>query len=403
VKTSRWKRVAAFLLGSVVLATLAAGAAVLWYLRSVRPVADGAVELAGLGGPVEVWRDSLGVPHVWARGAEDLLFAQGYVHAQDRLWQLELFRRVAEGRLSEVMGEQLVETDRLLRTIGLWRAAIAQESALSAESRQLLEAYAAGINAFLRTRTSALPPELVALEIDPEPWTVRHSLAIEKIMAWDLSLYGGAAALLRVAPQLDSTRLRWFGEAYPPWGPTIIEAELPELPEAAAALLEAASITRASNAWVIGGSRTISGKPILANDMHLALRAPSLWYLMALHGGGFDVAGMTLPGVPFVIAGHNRAIAWGFTNAMVDDVDFFAERVDPSDSARYITPTGSEPFAVHAETLHVKGQSAPVVFTVRSTRHGPVMTDGVWRRGGEPIAMRWAAHEPSRSLEGIPH
>jgi penicillin amidase len=333
---------------------------------------------------------------------EDLLFAQGYVHAQERLWQMELFRRVAQGRLAEVLGSGLTSTDRFLRTIGLWRAAGAQEAALSAESRRMLEAYVAGVNAWLRRRSGARPPELMALRIEPEPWTVRHSLALEKIMAWDLSLYGGAAALTKAASRLDSAKLRLYEEAYPDWGPTILEAQIPEIPAVAAALLDAGSMTRASNAWVIGGARTRSGKPILANDMHLALRAPSLWYLMALHGGGYDVAGMTLPGVPFVVAGHNRAIAWGYTNAMLDDVDFFLERFDPSDSTRYLTPTGSEPFVVVQETLLVKGVDQPEVFTVRSSRHGPLLPDLRTRQSREAVAMRWAAHDPSNTLQSIP-
>lgn len=404
------------LLGAIMLGVLIASAL---YLRRVRPDWAGAVELDGLQRPVEVWRDSLAVPHVWAENAEDLFFAQGFLHAQDRLWQMELFRRVAQGRLSEVLGKDLVAADRFLRTIGLWRAAAAQEATLTPESRRLLEAYAAGVNARLRQRSHALPPELLLLRIEPEPWTVRHTLAIEKIMAWDLALYERAAQLTRVASQLDSSRLRLFHEAFPDWGPMILEtaaprtgpamrppaasptvAVVPSIPHLAAVLLDAASMTRASNAWVVDGTRTASGKPILANDMHLALRAPSIWYLMALHGGDFDVAGVTLPGAPFVVTGHNRASAWGFTNAMVDDVDFFLERPDPRDSTRYQTPWGSEPFVAVQETLQVKGESAPEVFTVRSTRHGPVLPD-VGDRGGEVVAMQWAGHEPSGTLEAI--
>jgi penicillin amidase len=392
------KRFAAILLAGVAALLLIALGLGDRYLRSARPMAEGSVALVGLGDEVEVWRDSLGVPHVWAQSSHDLLFTQGYVHAQDRLWQMELFRRVAAGRLAEVMGAGLVSTDRFLRIIGLWRAAAAQEAALAPESRQQLEAYAAGVNAWLSTRRGALPPELLALRIEPEPWTVQHSLAIEKIMAWDLALYGGAVALSRVASSLDSATLRFFEEAYPDWGPTIVE-RIPEIPLAAAELLDAVSVTRASNAWVIGGSRTRSGKPILANDMHLALRAPSLWYLMALHGGGFDVAGMTLPGVPYVVAGHNRAIAWGYTNAMLDDVDFFVERLDPSDNTRYLTPAGTEAFTIVTESLRVKGQRDPVVFEVRWSRHGPILPDV--RAGEGPVAMRWVAHDVSTSLEGV--
>jgi penicillin amidase len=171
-------------------------------------------------------------------------------------------------------------------------------------------------------------------------------------------------------------------------------------PAAAVALLEAGSAARASNAWVIGGARTRSGRPILANDMHLALRAPSLWYLAALHAPGFDVVGMTLPGAPYVVAGHNRAIAWGFTNAMVDDVDLFLEEVDPADSTRYRTPDGSAPFQVLSDTIRVRGAD-PVVLRWRHTRHGPVISDAQPRLGGMPVALRWASQDRARPLSAI--
>ncbi len=396
------KRITGIVVLVLVSVVMIGGIGSVWYVRTARPATEGTIELAGLTAEVEVWRDALSVPHVWASSEKDLLFAQGFLHAQERLWQMELFRRVAQGRLAEVLGSGLVSTDRFLRTIGLWRAAGAQEATLSAESRRRLEAYAAGVNAWLGERPGALPPELLALRIEPEPWTVRHSLALEKIMAWDLSLYPGAAALTRAASRLDSAKLRLFQEAYPSWGPTILEATIPEAPAMAAALLDAGSMTRASNAWVVGGSRTRSGKPILANDMHLSLRAPSLWYLMALHGGGYDVAGMTLPGVPFVVAGHNRAVAWGYTNAMLDDVDFFLERVDPSDSMRYLTPTGSARFVIVPETLRVKGIEKAEVFTVRLSRHGPVLPELSARKGQDVVAMRWAAQDPSYTLDAIP-
>src|SRR5207253_1972314 len=156
----------------------------------------------------------------------------------------------------------------------------------------------------------------------------------------------------------------------------------------------------ASNAWVIGGQYTRSGKPILANDMHLALRVPSVWYLMALHGGGYDVAGMTIPGAPGVAAGHNRAIAWGFTNAMLDDTDFFIEKLDPKDSTRYLTPSGSEPFAAVQETIQVRG-AAPAVITIRFTRHGPIINPAEKRAGKELLAVHWAAADPSHTTMAV--
>ena len=167
-------------------------------------------------------------------------------------------------------------------------------------------------------------------------------------------------------------------------------------------LLESMNARMASNAWVIGGERTASGKPILANDMHLPLRAPGIWYLVGLHGGGYDVAGMSIPGTPFVVVGHNRAVAWGFTNAMVDDVDLFVERMDPHDTTRYLTPAGSEPFVVYHDTIRVKGSDDVVVQRVRWTRHGPVISDVTAGLGDAPVAMRWVAHDPAHTIGAVP-
>ncbi len=372
----------------------------IWFVKRAKPDYDAVVSGAPVQSAVDVARDSAGVPHVWAANIEDMLFAQGYVHAQERLWQMELFRRVAEGRLSEVIGEQLLDTDKFLRTLGIWQAAEINERQLAPAQRRQLEAYVNGVNHWLQTHSGPLPPEFVTLRIQPEPWTMRHSLAIEKIMSWDLTVYESAANLTRAMQRVDSTKARFLMPGDPPWGTTIIEAAaVPQMPAAAALLLDALSVTRASNAWVIGGARTKSGRPILANDMHLLLRQPGVWYLMALHAPGIDVVGMTIPGVPHVIAGHNKAVAWGFTNVMMDDIDLFVEQVDPHDSTRYLTPSGSEPFGLRTEQVRVKGRDTAVVFTVRTTRHGPVMSDVDLRMGGgRVVAVQWAALDSSRSF-----
>jgi penicillin amidase len=375
------------------------------YLRSAEPDYSRDRAVSGLAGAVEIWRDSVGVPHIWASSAEDLFFAQGYVHAQDRLWQMELLRRVAEGRLAEVMGAELLDTDRFLRTVGLGRAARAAAATLDPEHRIWLESYAAGVNAWLDGRRGALPPEFLALRIRPARWEVEHSLMLEKIMAWDLAAYQRGLDLARAGRRLAPERAAYLAPDYPEWGAHILEGTAsplpPAVPPVAAALLDALSITRASNSWVIGGEYTLSGKPILANDMHLALTSPSLWYLAALHGGGFEVAGMTLPGAPFVVAGHNRAIAWGLTNANVDDVDFFIERPDPADSTRYLTPEGSLPFEVLVDTIRVRGAKEPVYFPIRMTRQGPILNGVVGGAGDELLALRWVGHDPSRTWQAM--
>ncbi len=397
----------------VVLMLLVLGGGMLW-LRSASPTTAGTVQVRGLNAPVEIRRDSLGVPHIWAGSTRDLLFAQGFAHAQDRLWQLELLRRGAEGRLAEVFGPDYVDTDRFLRGIGIWWAAGRAERELEPRVRRWLEAYAAGVNAGVASRSGALPPEFILLRTEPGIWTVRHTLAVEKLMAWDLALYGTSRNMARAAERLGEERARRLLPGEQSSRATIlVGAAPPRVPAPAALLLEAASIARASNSWVIGGEHTRSGAPILANDTHLRLQAPSLWYLVGLHADAsppaastdgapaIDAVGMSLPGAPLVVLGRNRAVAWGFTNAMVDDLDFFLERTDPADSTRYLTPAGSEPFIVVTDTIHAKGAERPVVFRQRFTRHGPVLSDVDDGFGERVISFRWVAHDPSPTFQAL--
>jgi penicillin amidase len=384
--------------------------------------------LPGLSGAVEVWRDSLAVPHIWAASEPDLLRALGYVHAQERLWQMEMFRRVADGSLAEILGAGLVDSDRFLRTLGMGRAAALGEQRLDPATRALLEAYAAGVNTWIQDHAGALPPEFVALRFRPEPWTIRNSISVAKLMAWDLADWSVGLDLQRAVDAVGPELAAELAPRYPAWGATIIPGggpdtvgpapdvdaaavieesasparppmrrlgmALPSIPEPARELLEAGSISRASNSWVVDGSRTRSGRPLLANDPHLSLRAPSLWMIAALHGGETEVVGGTIPGIPGVVLGHTRGVSWGFTNAMVDDVDFFVETIDPEDPSRYLTPRGWAPLEVREDTILVK-DADPVVHTVRATRNGPLLSDVEARAGDRVLSMRWTSAEPS--------
>ena len=382
----------------VVLAVLAAV-----HVRSALPDTEGTLRVVGLAEPVEVHRDEYGIPHVWARSIEDATFAQGFLHAQDRLWQMELVRRAVQGRLAEVMGEAALDTDRFMRRLGLWNAALAARDALDEEERRLMAAYAAGVNAAREAHSGALPPEFIALRYEPEPWAPVDVLAVVKMMSFTLSSYSEAVAVARATARLGPDRVRHLFPAFPDWGELILPPSPDEPPPLAAALVDAFSIAAASNSWVVSGAHTRSGKPILANDPHLGLQAPSLWYTMAIHAPGprgLDVAGVTIPGAPLVILGHNRAIAWGMTNAYVDDADLFLDRLDPADSTRYLAPDGYLPFDVTTETIAVKGRDAPVQLVVRRTRHGPVIpVEGL--ADSMVVSVRWTALEPGSAVKGI--
>ena len=373
------------LLAALAVLILTAGYVV---LRQSLPRTEGEIRLAGLSGPVEILRDRYGIPHIYAQNAADASFALGYVHAQDRLWQMEMSRRIAAGRLSEVVGAGGLDTDRFLRAIGVRRSAEASLQRLDDDTRRQLEAYAAGVNAFIASGP-VLPPEFWLTGVKPEPWTPADSVAWTKMMAWDL---GGnfRSELLRMhlAKTLPMARIQEILPPYPGEAPPA----LPDLKELYAPLeREAVRLADArpahaglapeilasndglgSNNWVVSGARSASGKPLLANDPHLGLSAPPVWYFAHIDAPGMRVIGATLPGVPGVILGRNERIAWGFTNTGPDVQDLYLEKLD--NSGGYVSPDGSRPFQVVDEVIRVKGAEAERL-RVRISRHGPVISD----------------------------
>lgn len=373
------------LVGGLLLFVAVVALGLVAYLRSSLPRIDGTQVVAGVSAPIELVRDADAVLHVYAASYADAVFGLGYAHAQDRLWQLEFQRRVGAGRLSEVIGETTLSTDRFLRTLGVRRAAEEAWSALQPATQALIESYVAGVNASLANRTGALPPEFLLLGFEPEPFEPVDVLTWAKMMAWDLGdnwdteLARAAviAALEPVDPAALVTTL---------WPSTDDDATV-VIPERAAELYRQLDLSAladlagdpkpdgyGSNNWVLAGSQTLGGAPILANDPHLGLQAPSLWYFAHLVAPGLDVIGATLPGTPVVLLGRTDRHAWGFTNTAADVQDLFVERVDPTDPDRYLTPGGSAAFTTRREVIRVKG-AADVEIEIRETRHGPVISD----------------------------
>jgi penicillin amidase len=374
------------------------------------PRVGGTERLAGLSADVEVLRDRWGVPHVYARSLADALAAQGYVHAQDRLWQLELNRRVALGRLSELFGELAFEADRMLRTLGLGPLAERALASSDGETRALLDAYARGVNAFIDAHRSRLPVELTLLRAKPEPWRAVDSLAWAQFMAWSLSCNWdseliNAAVVGRVGAERAARLLGEYPRTNPivlpdhEWAPLI--DRVIEQYRAAEAWLPIAGVRGMSNNWVVSGARSSTGKPLLANDPHLAPQLPSIWHECHLVCPELEVAGVALPGAPGVVIGHNREIAWGFTAAVPDTQDLYLEEFDPQDSKRYRFRDGWERATVRREEIRVKGERAPRVVEVVSTRHGPLITALSPLTHGKAIALKWIAHEESRTHHAI--
>jgi len=435
----RWLRIlllAAFVL--LVLVLVGGLCFVLW-LRSITrtglPTLDGDIRLAGLSAPVIVQRDGHGVPHINASTQDDLFVAQGYITAQDRLWQMDAFRRNSEGELAEVMGHSLLRHDQTQRVLGIRRAAERIYAHLAPQDRAPIDAYARGVNLFMTQHADSLPPEFRLLRYTPKPWTGVDTISVGLMMVQTLDFHS-AAKLGRshVAAKLHNPMLE--ADLYPigSWRdhpPTGIEVDLsaprPAPPPATGvddsneptetqlapfadtsdgikALLSLLGLptcdgcTAGSNNWVIAGMHTASGKPLLSNDMHLGFSVPGVWYMADLRAPGFHAAGVTLPGFPMVVAGHNDHAAWGFTALMADVQDLYVEKLDGR--GNYLATDGTwKPLRVDRETIHVRGGN-DVTIDVESSDHGPIVNPILTMRDTRTIALKWNLYDPA--LETLP-
>jgi penicillin amidase len=363
----------------VALAIVGTFAGAYFFYRAM-PAYSGKATLAGLSGETRVWRDGYGAPHIFAPTMDDAMRALGYVHASERLYQMEIQRRVGQGRIAEVVGRDLVDVDRFIRTLGFYRLAESSFTALSPMAQARLQAYSEGVNAFLQTHAEALPPEFWLLGDKPEPWKPADSLVWGKLMALQLSHnYKFEVMRAELAEKLPAEEVAWLFPMPTAGSPVTTDPALnpshASISEPAAKLGALSPLAHgASNEWVVSGARTTTGKPVLANDPHLELGAPILWYLARIVTPEGSIKGATVPGLPVVLLGQNESIAWGFTTADTDAQDLFVETVDPTNPAQYLTPEGPKPFETRDETIHVK-DGPDVELHVRATRHGPVLSD----------------------------
>jgi penicillin G amidase len=381
--------------------------------RQRLPQVDGRMYLPGLHGPVTIRRDEWGIPHIRASHRHDLFFAQGVVHAQDRLWQMELNRRAATGRLSELLGEATLETDRLTRTLGFNRLAHSSWEKMGGQVAADLEAYVAGVNAYL-AGNPRLPVELMLLNHRPEPWRVKDSIAFGRLQGWALS-HGWAGELMRAqlaeavgAPLAAELEPQYAGRnpVTLPNGIQFNELTLDKMTEAAAGpFLGKGTLDgggRGSNGWVIAGRHSATGHAILCNDMHLPLTSPSLWYYLHMHlegEGGYHVAGVSQPGMPYILVGHNDHIAWGATLTFIDVEDLFVEKLHPEDPTRYQFREEWQQAQIYDERIKVKGQPDHVERVV-VTHHGPIVSN-VLAGSSEALAMSSMALRPYETFDGF--
>ena len=388
--------------------------------QAALPKLDGALQTRGLTAPVTVTRDSHGVPTIDASTLADLFFAQGFVTAQDRMWQMDIMRRYGSGQLSEILGPGTLQVDREQRILGLRAAARKSLDMATARDRIFFEAYTRGVNAYLEQHARNLPIEFRILGYAPKTWTPEDSLVIANVMVKDLNYHYFFDALARekilakLGPELTADL--YINRSWHDRPPTVMREDINQpddnsnnsdedddedspdnsvterIPPGGRAQPPEEIPVNGSNDWVISGAHTVTGKPLLSNDMHLGHQMPNLWYEAHLRSGAFDVAGVTLPGMPFVIVGHNQRVAWGFTNVGPTVTDVYIENFNAQGA--YQTPTGWIQPEHRLEVIHVKGKP-DVTLDVKLTRHGPIITELV---PGEtrPLALRWTLYDGLR-------
>jgi penicillin amidase len=361
------------------------------YFFFSKPRYKGSLPLRGLSGEVKIITDSWGVPHIYAGTEKDLFFACGYIHAKERMWQMDLNRRSGYGRLSELFGEELLERDKFARVMGLEEAASMDYQQLAFEIKDMLTAYSQGVNAWIDSKKWVWPPEFSLLRYRPESWRPLDSLMIKQVMAMLLSAdFPSEAVRSNLIYRVGQEKaLQVLEEGIDPPSFETKKVSLSGLMEML--------YPRQSNNWILSGDRTVSGKPLLANDPHLEIRLPPVWYEMHLHCPSLDVIGVTLPGLPWVIIGHNENIAWGISNSAVDSQDLYIEKFNETQDM-YWEKDRWIPLIRKEEAIQIKGKKEPEKLEVLWTARGPVISPHIVE-SQDPVSLGWTIHRGGRVFE----
>ena len=378
------------------------------------------IEAKELQDPVDVHWDPYGVPYIYAENEADLYFTVGYLHAQDRLWQLTLAQLMSEGRFSEFLGEPFIEIDKHQRTLGIWRTAEAIIQDTTPDMLSRLESYSDGINTYVSQNMDKLPIEMTLLGLPPIEWTPTHSVAVSRLMAWDQNIqWKSEIALALLAAEIGGIRVNQllpgqYSDSFSSVQTTDIQTIKSvnrlflEADNSVKKVLENQGAAVGSNAWAVNGSRTTDGQPILAGDPHMGLSMPGNWYELHAATPDFSITGATIPGAPFVVLGQNEHLAWSITNMMADDTDFYVIQNNPENVNQFVADTSNgiavfDEYEWQQEIIRVK-DADDVLFRIPHTRHGPVIND-VHPDGDmigiSPVAMTWGGHNISHELQAM--
>jgi len=410
-----WKKVLLGITGTLFLLVIILFFLSYLMLKKSLPLYEGEIRTKGLNSEVTVYRDSFAIPMISAQNDEDAAFALGYVHAQERLFQMDVARRAGEGRLSEVFGTKTIPFDKMFRTIGIYKIVESSWSKLNPVSQKILSAYTKGVNSFIENNKGKYPIEFDVLGYDPYPWKPEHSLVIAKLMGWELNIsWWSDITFSNLIQKVGVEKAKELLPDFPQNAPTIIPKEYSNLASIKTDLIEIDRKFReftgfigthiGSNNWVINGSISESQKPIIANDPHLAFSVPGKWFFAMIRSNNWNAEGFTVPGLPAIVIGKNQNIAWAMTNVMADDSDFYIETID-STGNKYLVNNQLRDIIVYQDSFAVK-DSANFKFTVRRTHRGPIISDThpynyLYPNTGKikaDISMKWTGLEFSDEM-----
>ncbi len=380
----RWTKILIGTVSSILILLIVAGFIFYRMLRSSLPEYSGEIKSDKISNEIEIYRDSLAIPYISAANQEDAAFALGFVHAQERMFTMDLARRAAEGRLSEIFGKKTIPFDQMFRTVGIKNTCENILSKMNPASLKILKAYSDGVNLYIKNKRGEYPVEFDILGYQPESWKPINSEEIIRMMGWELNIsWWVDISFTELVQKLGVKKVEEILPEYPENGSTIIPSEIKSYPKITSDFIDTDKRFRefmgwsgthiGSNNWVVDGKKSVSGKPIIANDTHLGYKAPGTWFAAVLQEGAMNVSGFTLPGVPGVVIGKNSDISWAVTNIMNDDADFYLEKLDSTKSKYYYNGEWEKLKSIE-DTIYVKNDK-PVLIKIYSTDHGPIISD----------------------------